>query len=84
MASHNHNRNGLSLFSFKLGSNGSSKSSVKGGESTSPTNRSIENYQLSSPVNSPMLMGDETSDVSARPTAISLSARSKIRAQTST
>mmetsp|Transcript_3903 Transcript_3903/g.3788 ORF Transcript_3903/g.3788 Transcript_3903/m.3788 type:complete len:345 (+) Transcript_3903:90-1124(+) len=65
MASHNHSRNGLSLFSFKLGSNGSSKSSVKGGESTSPTNRSIENHQLSSPVNSPLLMGDEASDMAS-------------------
>lgn len=65
MASHNQSRNGLSLFSFKLGSNGSSKSSVKGGESTSPTNRSIENHQLSSPVNSPMLMGDEASDMAS-------------------
>lgn len=65
MASQRQNKSGLSLFSFKLESNESSKSSIGKEGETSPTNRLVENHQLSSPVNSPVLMGnDGTGDVS--------------------
>lgn len=64
MALENNNKNGLALFSFEQGASGaegSSRSSLKQNESTSPTAQVPGNNQLSSPVNSPVLMGKDSS-----------------------